>query len=160
MKALVKFLLLASFFVLAFVPIKVGQEWIIIALILLMLLLVSIYYLLLYWVSIEKARTLTGVSAYRYTCFCALVTGSAKTLDLQRGRLLIDGEHLYVVSKGQQGYSIELNIPIEAIEEYYLTRLLTYRRGIVFRTSDEQEYRLVLNRPKSQEPLIKTSLGW
>lgn len=160
MKAFVKFLLLASFFVLAFVPIKVGQEWIIIALILLMLLLVVIYYLLLYWVSTDKAKKLVAVSDYRYTCFCALVTGSAKTLDLIRGRLLIDQENLSLVTKGPEGYSIQLSIPVDTVEEYYLAKLLTYRRGIVLRTSDEQEYRLVLNRPKRQEPLIKSALGW
>lgn len=161
MRTLVKILLVASFFVIAFIPIPPGYAWVIPVMVIFMLLLVWVYYQQLYGVSLEEAAgQLPEAEQVQYHMFCGNVTGYGSAQDMSRGRLLFTERNMIYVCRKGKSFETVFTLPIEDVREYSIAKLLSFRRGFIFSFSDEREKRFVVSRPEKREVEIKRALHW
>ncbi len=161
MKLIVKLLLLASFFTVAFIPIQKGDEWIILALIVVMFALVVVYYWLLYGVRERDAhRFLDPEETVRYSVFSGLVTGEGHLQDLQRGRLIITDTRVLMVVRSDNSFEVIWQHRVDEIEQFHLAKVLSFRKGVVFTLDDHTEHPFTIFRITSREDQLKDALGW
>ena len=156
-----KTLLLASFFIVVFIPMNKGYEWVIWVLILAMLGLVALYYWMIYGVRENQARTcLHDNEPLRYSIFSGLVTGSEKLQDIQRGRLVFTDTRLVFICRNNSSFEVVWETEITSLTSYNIGKVLSFRKGIIFFLHDESEYSFTISRINKREPQIKQALGW
>lgn len=159
MKITMRLLLLGCFFVVAFIPIGEGYEWVVWVLILAMLGIVAVYYWILYGVTDAQAREKIRGNV-RFSHFSGRVVGYGSQQELQRGRLLITDSELVFVCKQKEGFEVVWTADTAEVKEYAVGKMLSFRRGVIFTLNDESQCRFVISGISKKEALIKQALGW
>lgn len=161
MKAVVKLMLLASFFVVAFVPVGTEYEWVVWALILGMLLLVGVYYWMLYGVSQREIETICSEGDVKFSRFGGRIDGIGSNEQLIRGKLVVCSDQLMFVKRQDRDVIIDWKEDIQNIQSVHVqSRMLKFRSGYVFEFSDGSQQRITTFKAQEHEQHLLKALGW
>jgi hypothetical protein len=161
MKAAMKILMLVSFFIVAFVPVGTGYEWLIWLLITCMFFAVAGYYWLLYGVTETSCQAILGDERILFSGFGGRILGYSTQQELVRGRLVVTERRLVFFKRDDKQILLDWSVDTDSISGLTThSRLLSFRSGYMVTLIDGSECRFTIFKAKSREQDLLKALGW
>ena len=163
MKNLLKFLLIALFAVVIFLPTNQLTQLAYWSLFLFMFVVLYLYYRFSYWVSEADVATVTA-EPIRFSVFAGKVPPMTSE-DLVRGRLVVTDQKIglyqrYRNRNTDQRARLVWSAPIDSVEGFTIGRVIGFRGGVTFSITDKDEANFTVFFMKKKKSALIQAFGW